>query len=524
MNDYIHRPPKNLPPGSIVIAYLRDSGGPKQEESIGQQERAIIAFCKEHKLILQKIYADTASGRKTKNRGQFLEMFNNIITTPQGLRPHGLLLWSFSRFSRDVHDFNYFFYGLLREGLIIHSLSDDEIPEGIAGGVVLSVKAFSNADYSEQLGKAIKRGIADRVKSGYNNGGTPPRGYKLVKEYQESTRTNGVKRIGVRWVVDQELAPLVRLAWELRAQGKSYGEITKATGGKIYAVKNSWTSHFENKSYLGIGKAGNLEIPDHHEPIITWEMWEAVKKVERATRVQGDMLHPRRISHPSLLSGLAYCVHCGAAMVLHTARDYRSYQCGTRDRRFGYKACPKARSVNARVVDKLILDTVLNQVLSPTCIELLLDEVQEQLVDTEKLDREIGIANNLLVTTERSIARLVRLAEDAGEIDEISSRLKQLKQEQAEHAAKLRSLRTERAVETPQITPEALELVFSAWRDQIYHANQNGEILNAKRLLAQFVSKVELARDRAVIHYTFPLVIPSVNGQLVSAHNSLAGR
>src|SRR3990172_3905711 len=99
MKEYIFNPPAALPPGSLVIAYLRDSGGPNQEESIGQQDRVVSEYCKEHGLILGKIYADTASGRKTKKRDQFLEMVNAIDALPEELRPRGLILWSYSRFS-----------------------------------------------------------------------------------------------------------------------------------------------------------------------------------------------------------------------------------------------------------------------------------------------------------------------------------------------------------------------------------------------------------------------------------------
>jgi len=516
MTEYNH--PKKLPPGSVVIAYLRDSGGPEQDESIGQQERVILEYCKQNKLILQKVYAETGSGRNAKKREQFLQMFNDVLRTPDDLRPQGLLLWSLSRFSRDVNDFNHFFFGLIREGIIIHSISDGEIPDGMAGSVLLSLKAYSNADFSEQLGKAIKRGIADRVKQGFNNGGQAPRGYKVVREQQENKRRNGAERVGLRWIVDDELAPLVRLAWELRAQGKSYAHITKATGGKIYSVVNSWTTHFRNKSYLGIGKAGDLEIPDHHEPIITWELWEAVRRVERAARAKGDLLHPRRISNPSLLSGLSFCLYCGASMVLHKSKDYSSYQCGTKDRRLGYQVCTQARGVNARKADKTIFDVVLNRILSPAFVESLLDQIRDQLTDGENLDQEIGVVNNLLTKTERSIQRLIRLAEDTGEIEQVSERIKQLKREQAEQTARIKILKSEREKEIPQITPEALALVFSDWRTRIEQARQRGDILAAKRLIAQIVSKIELAYDRAVIHYSYPLAIPSLEVDSLCAH------
>lgn len=523
MSEYIYKPPATLPPGSIVIAYLRDSGGPNQEESIGQQERVIIDYCKEHGLVLGRFYSETASGRKTKNRSQFLEMFNDVMTMPKDSLPAGLILWAYSRFSRDTVDFNYYLYGFIKHGLIVHSLTE-EIPEGMAGQIILSVKAYTNADYSIQLGKQIKRGIADRVKAGYSNGGTPPKGYLVVRDYQ-GNRRNGAQRIGVRWERDPELAPLVVLAWEMRAQGKGYGAIIKATGGKLYNSKNSFACHFRNKSYLGIGKAGGLEIPDHHEALITWELWEAVKQVEstmpNAGHYQpGSLTHPRRLCHPSLLSGLIFCIQCGAAMVLHTAKDYRCYLCGKRDRQRGYQDCPNSRSVNAPKADRLVLDAVLNRILSPSFVESLLDEIQSQMVDTSKLDREIGDANNLIIITERSITRLLKLAEGAGEIEEITTRMKELRQEKSELTAKIKRLQAERAVEMPTITPEALALVFSEMRAQIEQATETGDMLTAKNLLAHFVSKIELGHDAATIHYTYPVSIPSDEKNALRAHKT----
>lgn len=519
MNDYIQPPPASLPPGSEVVAYLRDSGGPNQDESIGQQERVIIDYCRKHMLLLSRIYSETASGRKTVNRNQFLEMVNTLMTCPEEFRPRGLILWAYSRFSRDISDFNYYLYGLLRKEIIVHSLTE-QIPEGLTGQIFLSLKAYTNADFSVQLGKQIKRGIADRVKAGYSNGGQAPKGYRIVRD-QIGVRRNGGQRTGVKWELDPEIAPLVVQAWQMRAEGKSYNEIVKATGGKIYTNKNSWPTHFRNKSYLGIGKAGELEIPDHHEPLISWELWEAVRKIEKVMPrhgVRGDPMHPRRMSHPSLLSGLSFCIHCGAAMVLHTSKDYRNYICGDRDRKKGYAACPKGRCVNTRKADRIILDTVLNKILSPVFVEDLLDEIQNQMIDTSKLDREIGDANNLLILTERSIARLLQLAESAGEIEEIGERLKKLKQEKADQTARIRALKAEREADRPKLTPEVIPLVFDTWRWQIQKAYQDGDLLKAKRLIACFVSKIELGNNAAIIHYTYPVSIPAENYTFASAH------
>ena len=140
------------------------------------------------------------------------------------------------------------------------------------------------------------------------------------------------------------------------------------------------------------------------------------------------------------------------------------------------------------------------------------------MVDTGKIDQEISNTNTLLVSTERSISRLLSLAEESGEIKEIAIRLKQLRHERDEYNARIIQLKATRAVDVPDISIEALAVVFSAWRQQIETAIQSDDILTAKRLLAQFISKIELCREKAVIHYTFPLGIPSDGGQGLSAH------
>ncbi|MCC6568942.1 MAG: recombinase family protein, partial [Anaerolineales bacterium] len=517
MSDYIYPPPSTLPPGSEVIAYMRDSGGANQSESIGQQERVILDYCKSNGLVLTCVYSETASGRRTKNREQFLEMCDYVMTCPDDLRPRGLLLWAYSRFSRDIVDFNYYLYGLLKKGLIVHSLTES-IPEGLTGQILLSLKAYNNADFSIQLGKQIKRGIADRVKSGYNNGGQAPKGYRVVREYQEAKRTNGMPRIGVKWEPDPILAPLVKLAWEMRAQGASYSDITKATEGRLYTSINSWVTHFRNESYIGIGKAGELRIEDHHEPLIPWELWQAVREMEKETKKR---FGHKRIKFPTLLAGLAYCVHCGAAMVVHTSDGYRCYICGKRDRKHGFADCPNSHRVNAPRAEARILDTIFNRILTPDFARVIVEDVQNQLADTAKIDREIGQVTDALIAVERSIARLVKLAEDTGEIQEVKNRLIELKRQQAEYSARIRELKTTQEIQTPQVTPEALELIFDTWRAQVKNAKERGDIATARKLLTQFVQKIELGNKKAIIHYTYPMnaAIPANNDASLCAHH-----
>ena len=515
--DYLYPPPPALAPGSLVIAYARDSGGQNQQESIGQQTRVITDYCQTHGLILARIYSDTASGRRTKNRSQFLEMCNSMTTSAESQLPRGLLLWAFSRFSRDIVDFNYYLYGLMRRGLIIHSLTE-QIPDGLTGQLMLSIKAFTNADFSIQLGKQIKRGIADRVKAGYNNGGQAPKGYNVIREVKGSRR-NGMPRVGVKWEPDPELAPLVRLAWELRAQGASYAEITKATHGKVYTSKNSWVTHFRNESYIGVGKAGEMRIQDHHPPLINWEAWEAVRRIESDNCQRHNH---RRLNFPALLTGLAHCIHCGASMVIHSSDGYKSYACGKHDRKKGYADCPNSRRISARKAETAILETVFNRILSAEFAASILEDIQRQMDDNKDIDREIDELTNALIQAEKSIKNLVKLAEDTGGIEEVKSRLIEVKQKESEYESRIKALKAEKEKSAPKITPEALALVFETWRDEIRTATQSGDIVTAKKLLSQFIQNIELGREKTIITYTYPLSNPARIDGILCAHNITA--
>ena len=161
-------------------------------------------------------------------------------------------------------------------------------------------------------------------------------------------RRDGSARIVSKWEPDPVLSEYVKIAWQLRAAGKSYKEITEATKEKLYKSAPSWHSFFRNKAYLGIGKSGELEVADHHEPLITFELWEAVQRQSEAHPLYGKkgmMNHPRRVGYPTLLSGFTYCLECGAMTTHspgHKKAPWRHYICGQKNRR-GYSSCNSRR-------------------------------------------------------------------------------------------------------------------------------------------------------------------------------------
>jgi site-specific DNA recombinase len=514
MPDYIP-PPPTLSPGARVWAYLRDSGGREQEQSVIQQRTDIAAYCKKYGLFLENVYSDVArSGGSTKGREQFTAMID--AASDVQTRPVGLLVWNLSRFSRDVDDSAFYKAFLRRLGVVIHSLTD-HIPEGLAGRILESVKDYSNADYLDQLKIQIKRALETNVRAGYAPGGFPPKGY-IAEQVTIGRKRDGAPRVVSRWLPDPELFPLAVLAWKLRAQGKPYGEITKATEGRLYTNAGCWTTFFANETYLGIGKCGSLKIPDHHEAAVTLEDWQKVQIIrgEKAARMRG-LTHPRRVRYPSLLAGLAVCIYCGSAMVHHhrggRGSKYTYYVCGKRDRKHGMKACPECHHVNGRKADALILEAVASRVMTPAFLEELFEETRLLLTDTGALHDEIKHKRAALNEIKRAINNLLDLAESFG-AGAARDRLKEREKDRAIMEAEIKSLENRLNNSSVEISPEALQITLAAWAGELTGLQAGGDSGALRAFLARFVRKIELGYNKAIIHYTFPLdaISPKVTG------------
>ena len=383
------------------MGLCRDSGGASQEKSVPQQTDQIKEFCKANDLHLARIFADIGkSGGSVESRDQFLLMID--LTKDEANRPAGIIVWNLARFSRDVDDADFYKSTLRRRGIVIHSLTD-AIPEGLYSGVIEKLIDTANEEYRRQNSLAVKRSIQELIKLGYMTG-TPARGYIALPETIGKKR-DGTPRTVSRWIVDPELSDLVKLAWRMRSEGKSYSDIMRATEGKLYTSATCLPTFFGNKSYLGIGKWGALEVQNHHEALIDLETFEAVQAIQRLDPRAG-LRNPRRIAYPSMLAGLAYCSYCGAALIHHHTnyKDYpwSYYFCGKRERSKGLKIC-EAKRMSAKKINAIVLDTVLHRILTASYFDALLDETRKQFVDLETFETQLRQKRIDLSYTERAI-------------------------------------------------------------------------------------------------------------------------
>ncbi len=511
MRDLI-APPSTLPAGARVWAYLRDSGGDSQEQSVGQQEREIVRYCDRHGLALARIFTDEArTGGTDRNRDLFTEMVDS--TADPKARPVGLLVWSLSRFARNQTDAPYYRAILRKRGVVIHSLTE-MLPDDPTSIVIEAVYDFTNAEKLRQTSRDVKRALHELVSRGYAPGGVPPTGYIAVREVIGRKR-DGTDRVVPRWVEDPERWAMGCEAWRAFDQGATYNDLQLATGGKFFSDRTMWSYFFRNRTYTGLFIYGGIEYPDHHPAMVdpaTFERVQTRLKANQAKKhAQGDPNHPRRLHHPTLLSGLATCAHCGSAICYRPdpKRNWEAYICGLKVRR-NSAACP-SRRVSARKADRAVLDGVINQVLDVNLLGGLMAEVESQLGDTDLLDREARRLDKDIAENKGRIANLMDYLKTFGS-GAVRNELAKEESSLAELEVKRNELEHRRRAARLKVTPEAIVTVFDIWRGELAQARADGDVVRSQRLLRHFVSEVKLEYNRATVEFSFP-IDGSGNGQ-----------
>jgi len=450
-----------------------------------------LEYIERHGLVLDRLFVDEATpGSSLAGRDAFEEM---IYLSRQDPRPvEGIVLWSSSRFARNLLDAQFFKADLRRRGYKIISMTDD-LPGGDLDVIVEALYDWKHEQYLKDLSRNVKRTLHQLARQGFSVGGFPPRGYK-VEKVQIGIKRNGEPRYASRWVPDPKWAPVVQEAFRMKAQGVTTLEILEKTG--LFKTKGSLTWFFRNKTYLGIRKCGELEIPNAHEPLIDKETWDQVQaRLVRSPRKgkswpQGRE-HPSRTASPYLLSGLIRCAYCGSAMIgravtrgSRRGKRWRCYLCGRKNRE-GWAVC-ESRQMGAEMVEGEVMRKVLDRVLDQAYVARLLEEINKRFArGMEGLDFEIAQTQRSLARTNRAIEALLDLAEKEGSVAAVG-RLKRREEEKAR--LETRSHRLQGRLERGGLSVSEEVLVDAI--ERLKGDLQEGSVLARRRILKSFVKRL----------------------------------
>jgi hypothetical protein len=408
-----------------------------------------------------------------------------------GASETGLVIWSYSRFARDIDDSQFFRADLRRRGYVLYSLNDD-IPDGPMGRLFEAAIDWKNEQFLEDLSRDVKRGLYDLVRTHGAVPGTPPVGF-VRQAIELGVRRDGRPRVGNRWVIDDGLAGKVQKAFAMRAAGMAVAKIHAEL--HLYGSLNSYTTFFSNELYIGRLRFGEMVVDDYCPALIDGETWQAVQSLVKAHAAHQNnhgQGHPRRLGSAYLLSGLAQCGRCGAPLYglssVQRGSEYDRYACTRAKRRRDCDFPPVPR----RALEGAVLGQLGEYILTPEVQRAhLVEMVRSDGAQIEQIEALRAECMGELGTLRRKIGNLTDALADAGKSRALLDKLARLEADEAVLLSRLAGI--ERDLRTPAAVLNEDEMMRSIERAQATLGS--GDQTQIQTLLRGFVAKIVVDRD-----------------------------
>ena len=378
-----------------AVAYARYSSAGQRDVSIEQQLRDIRAYAEREGYTLVHEYADHArSGfRNVAARSEFQAM---IAAAASGSFDT-ILCWKVDRFGRSREDSAIYKGQLSRLGVSVVYVMEP-IPTGAAGVLTEGMLEAIAEWYSRNLSENVRRGMSDNAAKCLYNGVTVY-GYDGIRNE--------------RYRINEEQAAVVRQIFALYAEGYSLTEVARilndsgvrTESGKEFTL-NKVYNILKQERYLGIYIFGDYRIPGGMPAIIDLKTWEAAQLMKsKSSR------HYEKSPVEYLLTGKAFCGHCGKPMVGDSGTGksgtvHYYYTCQSKKRRDG---CSK-KSVRKDALEDAVINHLLDVVLAGPETEKIADAVlsaMQHRADSSPLramESELRDTERRISNTNRAIA------------------------------------------------------------------------------------------------------------------------
>ena len=491
-----------------VVLYARVSSHKQAEKdlSIPAQIRALKAFAHEQGWTVVGVYEDKGVSGRTGNRPGLQNMLRRVR---QG-GVDAVLVWKLDRLARNV-EVSAAIDGLLRrQGVKLISLHEsfDDSPQGrFIARIFETLAEF----YSNNLSQDICRGIREVAQRGFYPHGRPPIGYKTVPVQDGPA-------IRKKLVPDEVYAPIVRRIFRLYLSGKGGKEIAKILNDEGIRTNtgNRWSAQriysiLRNPVYVGdlvIGMGPHssenqkpLWLRNVHEPLVSREEFERVQ--ELLNYRAGTPSAPRWHASPYLLTGLARCGRCGAALCGTSAKSgkFHYYTC-VRYYKQGKGACSGVR-VRKEKLESFVLEKLLTVILTPQNLDRLVELVNEELAaDFERIDEELERIDHEIRSQKARLARLFDALETGKlGLDDLAPRIKGLREAIEQLQEKYGELLEERGARESFKVDRQTVLAYVRELEKVL---QEGSLSEQKMFLANVIKKIEVHDEKIVIEYRLP--------------------
>lgn len=440
-----------------VGIYVRVSTEMQSSEgySITGQINQIEEYCQFNNFKVVDVYEDRGISGKSMNRPALQRMLQDA----KNGHIDCVMVYKTNRLARNTSDLLKIVEDLHKQNVEFFSLSERMEVSTSSGKLMLQVLASFAEFERNNIVDNIFMGQTIRAKEGYYQVNLPL-GYEKIPDSKHEL------------MINQHEANIVKYIFEAYAKGHGYRKIANALNHKGYVTKKgkpfsvgSITYILSNPFYIGQiqfakykdwnekRRKGINDKPviaqGKHSPIISQDLWDKVqirkKQIKEKPQVHGK--------GTNLLTGIIRCPQCGAAMAASnttntlkdgTKKRIRYYSCSN-FRNKGSKVC-SANSVRADVIEKYVMDQILEIVKSDKVIKQVVERVnQENRVDVAALNHDIAYKQQQFDEINTKLKNLVQTIEDnpdltsalkptihqyETQLNDITNQMNQLKQQQ----------------------------------------------------------------------------------------------
>lgn len=487
--------------------YARYSSDNQREESIAAQIRAIKEFAQKEDIHVVKIYTDEAKSATTDNRPNFLKM---IKESELGMFDC-VIVHKLDRFSRNRYD-SAFYKKKLKDNNV-QLISVLEHLDNSAESIILESVLEGMAEYySVNLSREVMKGMKETALQCKHTGGSAPLGYDVSKDKT--------------YVINDYEAKAVKLIFNMYAEGYGYSPIInklnslgyKTKNGKPFG-KNSLYTILTNEKYTGTyifnksskkinGKRNSHKFKDDNEiikiqngmpSIIDQETWNKVRdKMECNKRTAAS--HCAKSIY--LLSGLIYCDKCGGSMTgnrRYAGRNktlYETYECSTRKRNH---RCT-AKSISKKYVEKIVIDTLYNNIFSSKSIDKVVNTIYEHSVNqSNSISEDLELYNNQLKDIDKQIENIINAIAEGICSSSLKDKLSNLENSKKQLLIRIQEAEYELSINTPS---KAMIKKYIEKDSDI----KEKSLEDQKKLIQTYVKKVIVSEDSIIVYTIVNLI------------------
>lgn len=360
-----------------VAAYVRVStDGEEQLQSFqSQKEYYQEKISKNKEWVMVGIYADEAiTGTKTVKRDGFLKMINDCMDGMIDV----ILTKSISRFSRNLVDTLQYVRMLKDRGIAVIFEKENINTLSMESEMALALLSTLAQNEVESLSANVKLGIKMKMKRGEMMGFNGCLGYDYHPE-DKSITVNPAEAELVREIFDMYLkgygAPTIAKEFTRLGKKNKKGEVKWTDSGIRGIISNekykgdlllgkSFTVDPISKRRLeNMGEEEQYYIKNHHEPIVSPEIWEAAQQIKKSRYRKGTMSIDgtrKKYSRKYAFSSMCECGFCGKYLTRRSHNQTSTqtkpvWKCRTATN-FGIENCPHSKSIDETIIENAFLE------------------------------------------------------------------------------------------------------------------------------------------------------------------------